>query len=325
MKYLKKFTGETDFQTAKRYFEYPTVSYVTTPDEVKYMGEPFWTARYNVTSTTEPVRVICDTGCSNDQNKTFGLGDNPLRAVYYKGVNVLDQLVKERWYYSSHSAYYNHLDFTFSETGQQELIFVFQNAYEINQITFSFLNSLIYVSCSKTVEYIPMSLCYGSSSLNSFNFTSIVKTVGDMAFKGVKSLNTLSFDKNGNEPLILGHQAFSTCTGITGIVELPDRLVEMCTSTFHACSNIKELHIGSKLERLKVYNPRLATNMTNLEKIVLKTVVPPTLVPTKDYNTFTELANTPKMQGLYVPAEALNAYKTADGWRVFADKIFPIE
>ena len=74
-----------------------------------------------------------------------------------------------------------------------------------------------------------------------------------------------------------------------------------------------------------MYNPRLATNMTNLEKIILKTVVPPTLVPTKDYNTFTSLANTPKMQGLYVPAEALNAYRTADGWSAFADLIFPIE
>lgn len=324
MKYLRKFTGESDFQTAKIDFEYPTVSYVDMPDEVRYMNKPFWIARYNVTSNTEPVRIICDTGCADDNNSSFGLGNNPLRAVYYKGVDILDQLVKERWFYSPHSTYYNHLDFTFSETGEQELVFVFKNAYEINQITFSFLDSLVYVSCSKTIEELPQSLFYGTTSLKNFNISSSVNNIGNMVFKNVTSLNVLTFDKTGKEPLTLGHQTFSTCTGITGIVELPERLVEMCTSTFHGCSNITELHIGSKLERIKLYNPRLATGMTNLEKIILKAVVPPTLVPA-DYSTFTAFSNTSKLQGLYVPAEALDAYKTADGWSVFADHIFPIQ
>lgn len=324
MKYLRNFTEESDFQTGKVEFEYPTVSYVNAPNEVRYMSEPFWIARYNVTSTTEPVRIICDTGCANDNNISFGLGNNPLRAVYYNGVNVLDQLVKERWYYSAHSNYYNHLDFTFPETGEQELIFVFKNAYEVNQITFSFLSTLIYVSCSKTIETLPKSLFYNTSSLKAFNIGSSVNNIGDMVFKSVTSLNSLTFDKKGKEPLSLGHQTFSTCTGITGIVELPERLVEMCTSTFHGCTNITELHIGSKLERIKLYNPRLATGMNNLEKIILKTVVPPTLVPA-DYDTFTAFSNTAKLQGLYVPAEAVDAYKAADGWSVFAEKIFPIE
>ena len=69
-------------------------------------------------------------------------------------------------------------------------------------------------------------------------------------------------------------------------------------------------------------------NCSSLNTCICYAIVPPTLKHGQQY-WWDEVVNLPfdntPLQAIYVPRESVDAYKTADGWKYYADIIYPIE
>ena len=84
---------------------------------------------------------------------------------------------------------------------------------------------------------------------------------------------------------------------------------------------VTELTIPESVERIAAW---AFDGCVNLRKVTCKPVVPPTAI----YSTtgvWAAFDNNAEDRKFYVPAESLEAYKTAEGWRDYADCIFPME
>lgn len=84
---------------------------------------------------------------------------------------------------------------------------------------------------------------------------------------------------------------------------------------------VTELTIPESVERIAAW---AFDGCVNLRKVTCKPIVPPTAI----YSTtgvWAAFDNNAEDRKFYVPAESLEAYKTAEGWRDYADDIFPME
>lgn len=97
--------------------------------------------------------------------------------------------------------------------------------------------------------------------------------------------------------------SLSSCT-------ISDSVTKIIGSTFRQKTLLKIVVVGSGVTSIE----RWAFNSCNrLESLTFKSIVPPTLGDAVFVNT----NNCP----IYVPSESVNAYKNADGWRSYADRI----
>ena len=101
--------------------------------------------------------------------------------------------------------------------------------------------------------------------------------------------------------------AFYECGGITSVT-IPDGVTEIQDCTFAFCYSLKSVTIGSGVTSIGEQAFYLCFGIT--EMTVLATV-PPTMVT----NAFTGVSQSIPV---YVPLEALDAYKAADGWKEFS-------
>ena len=104
--------------------------------------------------------------------------------------------------------------------------------------------------------------------------------------------------------------AFNRCFAIT-TVELPNSLEKVNGYAFDNCDAVETLIIGSGLQETEMY----AFSMKNLKNVVCMALTPPDLGRTSFYATNVREAN------LYVPDESIDAYKEADQWKDFGNKI----
>lgn len=99
-------------------------------------------------------------------------------------------------------------------------------------------------------------------------------------------------------------------------VEIPEGVHTVGSHALPMTENIREFVFPSSV--------RVIENQDfpdSIERFVVKSVIPPKI----DSITMIEYALDGTMVKFYVPAESVEAYKKADGWKYFADYIFAIE
>lgn len=127
----------------------------------------------------------------------------------------------------------------------------------------------------------------GCSFLTSVSIPNSVKSIGDKAFESCASLISVTIP---NGVTMIGYWAFENCPSLTSVT-IPNSVISIGDMAFAYCSNLKEIKI-------------LATFPPLADAFLFKTV---------DHSI-----------PLYVPAESLEAYRTAEVWKEFAN-ILPIE
>ena len=105
----------------------------------------------------------------------------------------------------------------------------------------------------------------------------------------------------------IGKQAFYECGGITSVT-IPDGVTSIGKQAFYECGGITSVTIPDGVTSIGEHAFYLCFGIT--EMTVLATV-PPTMVT----NAFTGVSQSIPV---YVPLEALDAYKAADGWKEFS-------
>lgn len=128
------------------------------------------------------------------------------------------------------------------------------------------------------------------------------------AFTGITSL----FCKANKTTRTSGGGAFYSCVELAR-VELTD-IKEIGSFTFNACTALSLAIIGDTVTKI---DSSAFLNCTTLARLVVKAATPPTLASDT-------LKGCSKLTAIYVPDEAVEAYKAATNWIGYAAKIQPL-
>lgn len=130
-----------------------------------------------------------------------------------------------------------------------------------------------------------------------------VTAIGDGSFNNCKNLTAITFPETLS---YLGTASFVDCTGLTEIV-LPNGVTKIPMAFTH-CTGLKSVTIGDAVIEIGL---TAFSQCTALETFTCHTVTPPALV------SYPFLMTDLAAVTLYVPAEAIEAYKAADTWKDF--------
>ena len=124
------------------------------------------------------------------------------------------------------------------------------------------------------------------TSLTSVNIPNSVTTIGDNAFRGCNGLTSVTIP---NSVTSIDGSAFESCSGLTSVT-IPNSVTSIGSYAFSGCSG--------------------------LTSVTIHATTPPSL----GSSAFNNTNNCP----IYVPAESLDAYKTAGNWSSLASRITAI-
>ena len=291
--------------------EYPNVSYLETEDMVKWQAtEPIdqehVVAKYNVTSTTEPTKIL-----NNTSNITYMIVD---------GVEVSPSI-----------------DYTFSTTGAHTVKYKINSSWNggnfntcqsltsitipnsvtsIGEWTFRNCSGLTSVFIGSGVTTIGESAFSGCTSLTSVNIPSGVTSIGASAFNGCSSLTSVNIPSGIT---IIESSVFLRCTSLTS-VEIPDNVTSIKSSAFGQCTGLTNVTIGSGVSSIAGGGFYIGAfgYCSGLTSVTVEATTPPTMNSDAFHGTNNTFI-------IYVPAASVNAYKTAANWSSYASRIRPIQ
>lgn len=155
-----------------------------------------------------------------------------------------------------------------------------------------------------SVEEIGENICLGCGELESVEIGDGIVTILNASFEHCENLKSVLI---GESVESIGLGAFSSCYKLESIV-IPNKVETIENSAFNNCSSLKSITLGSEL---KTIEQNVFRGCDDLEEITSLNTVPPVF----DASNFTTQQYVDVM--VYVPAEAVNTYRNAAGWRDF--------
>lgn len=177
-------------------------------------------------------------------------------------------------------------------------------SYYDNYSPFSYKRTLIDVTIGDYVTSITpyaFHLCEGLTSLPIGNN---VKSIGYMAFSNCNGLTSVTI---GNNVTSIGDYAFYNCAGLNSVT-IGNSVTSVGNNVFEYCGELASVTFGSKVASIGSDVFRQCRNLTTLYSLN-------TTPPVANYRAFEE--NLYKTVTVYVPWEALSAYKNAEVWKEF--------
>lgn len=153
-------------------------------------------------------------------------------------------------------------------------------------------------------------LAFGScSSLTSIILPESLTAIGNYAFSKCNNISSIVIPEGVKT---IGEDAFEECANMISIV-LPTTLTGISSAAFAGCSELKSVTLPESLTDLGL---SAFFNCTSLTNVVVSAVSP----PQGGANMFYGTNNSP----IYVPQGSVEAYKAAEYWSDYADRIFAI-
>lgn len=146
--------------------------------------------------------------------------------------------------------------------------------------------------------------------IGKIEFDGDIKSIGNYAFYDSTGLISVNIPSSVTT---FGFAVFLNCTSLTN-VNIPSDVTIIDSNTFNNCTNLTSIVIPSGVTSIGWSG---ITNCTSLVSITFEAATPPTLGPYVFQNTNNCL--------IYVPAQSVEAYKSAIGWSVHASRIQAIQ
>ena len=134
-----------------------------------------------------------------------------------------------------------------------------------------------------------------------------ITKIRSYAFRDCTSLTSVTIP---NSVTSIGDSAFRNCSSLTSIT-IPNNVTSIRDSAFSQCTSLTSVTIPNSVT--SIGNEAFRYN-GNLESVTVKATTPPTL----DFGVFFNGSSNPV---IYVPAESVDAYKSASGWSYYANQI----
>ena len=176
---------------------------------------------------------------------------------------------------------------------------------------FSGCSGLTSVTIPNSVTSIEYEAFGGCSGLTSVTIPNSVTSIGGSAFFGCSSLTSVTIP---NSVTSIGAYAFYECSGLTSVT-IPNSVTSIGDGAFYGCSGLTSVIIPNSVTSI---GKMAFAGCSGLTTITCKAVNPPTLGD----NAFYKVDETIP---LYVPAQSVEAYQTADGWNDFKNNTYPIQ
>lgn len=110
---------------------------------------------------------------------------------------------------------------------------------------------------------------------------------------------------------------FFNCQGLETVI-LNQEITTLSSSMFYGCISLKKLDIPDTVTSMST---NTITNCWSLDSLIMRGSSPPTIDATSGIGARKVISLTLK---IYVPLEAVDTYKAASGWSIYADIIYAI-
>ncbi|MBO5800315.1 MAG: leucine-rich repeat protein [Paludibacteraceae bacterium] len=151
----------------------------------------------------------------------------------------------------------------------------------------------------------------GCSNLQNVVIPNSVTSIGNKAFFGCSNLQNVVIP---NSVTSIGNKAFLGCSNLQNVV-IPISVTSIGENAFFGCSNLQNVVIPKSVTSI---GNRPFFGCYNLQSVTIEALTPPRII--RDF--FWGVDSIPT---IYVPADSVEKYKAAEGWKKFADKIQPIK
>ena len=141
--------------------------------------------------------------------------------------------------------------------------------------------------------------------IKSVTIPNSVTSIGNYAFFECKYLTTIDIP---NSVTSIGKGAFAECKNLTSIT-LPNSITSISDGTFNSCTRLKTIVIPESVTSI---GKDVFLDCKNIASLTCEAHVPPSC----DNNCFVGVN---KSVTVYVPANSVDAYKNADGWKNFTN------
>ena len=182
---------------------------------------------------------------------------------------------------------------------------------EIGESAFSGCSSLTSIKIPQGITELGEYTFSECSSLTSIEIPSSVKTIGKSAFRECsRNLASITVETNNPRYDSRGNAIIETATNTLLLgcrfTKIPQGITEIGKDAFYGCSSLASIEIPSSV---KTIGKDAFYGCGNLKSMYLRATTPPTL----DSPVF---SSCPAV--FYVPMEAVEAYKNAEGWSKYA-------
>lgn len=143
----------------------------------------------------------------------------------------------------------------------------------------------------------------GCSKLTSITIPKGVTSFGSGAFSGCSSLTSITIPEGATS---IEDVTFYGCSSLSSII-IPENVKSIGMNAFYGCSSLTSITVPENVTSIGSYAFDKCSSLTSL---TIKANTPPTLDNWIYY-----------FKTIYVPSSAVNAYKTADGWKDYAEQI----
>ena len=166
--------------------------------------------------------------------------------------------------------------------------------------------SLTSINIPESITSISAGTFRHCSSLTSILLPESVTSIGLGAFANCSNLSSINIPRGVYR---LEQEIFSHCSSLTNVV-IPDWVTIIGPTAFYDCKNLTTLTLSESVSRI---GDDAFMSCTSLTSITVKSKTPPIGGSDMFYRT----NNCP----IYVPAESVEAYKSAQFWSAYADRI----
>ena len=286
---------------------------INIPDSVTDMGENVFNGCTSITSVNIPY------GVESIDDYAFAGCDNLIEVIIPETVTSIGRYAFENCEHlvsiTIPDGVTSIKDFTFAGCCSLPSINIPDGVKSIGSSAFESCFKLANVTLPSSVEFIGTWAFASCHAFTSFTIPSRVTSISDGLFSSCSQLSSVNIH-DGVESI--GYGAFLQCSSLTDI-SIPESVTSIGENAFSE-SGLTSITIPENVESLGNWAFRKCTSMTFF---TILASIPP-VIPHgegiseglfKDTNDFP----------IYVPAESLAAYKTAEGWSNYASRIHSID
>lgn len=205
-------------------------------------------------------------------------------------------------------------NYAFNDCRSLPSIVIPDSVTSIGENVFNQCSSLTSCTLSNSITSLSKDIFSECGSLTSIDIPSGVTSIGDSAFDYCYSLSNVNIPDSVTS---IGSWAFSYCRSLTSI-DMPNSVTSIGRGAFQVCSGLTSVTIPNSVTSIGSF---AFNGCSGLTSVTCLATTPPAL------NGSSAFYYTPIESGtgyIYVPAQSIEAYKSASSWKDFASRIQPI-